>query len=118
MWLTSGTIAVKTAAELALRMAQAGPGASQWIIIRQGEPAAFKDVVPGAYTACVAPFPAEVKGMAAMGYSERHGDKLPAYCKAINVPAAPTMQNAEVAIELPPFIPDAPPPGSGSGSGK
>lgn len=118
VWLTTGAIAVKTASELGLRMAQAGPGASQWIILRQGEPAVFKDVVPGAYTACVAPFPAEVKGMAAMGYSERHGDALPAFCKTLNVAASPTMQNAEVSIELPPYIPDAPPPGSGSGSGK
>jgi RNA polymerase sigma-70 factor (ECF subfamily) len=118
VWLTSGAIAVKTAAELSLRMAQAGAGSSQWIILRQGEPAVFKDVVPGAYSVCVAPFPAEVKGMAAMGYSERHGDKLPAYCRSLTVGSAPSMQNAEVAIELPPFIPDAPPPGSGSGSGK
>ena len=121
VWLASGAIAVKTASELALRMAQAGPGSSQWIIIRQGEPAVFKEVVPGAYSVCVAPFPAEVRGMAAMGYGERHGDTLPAFCKSVNVSSGNTAQTADVAVELPPFIPDAPPPpgsGNGSGSGK
>jgi hypothetical protein len=118
VWLQSGVIVVKTASELALRMAQAGPGSSQWIIIRQGEPAVFKEVVPGAYSVCVAPFPAEVRGMAAMGYGERHGDTLPAFCKTLTVAAGNTAQSADVAVELPPFVPDAPPPGSGSGSGR
>ncbi|MBL9012751.1 MAG: carboxypeptidase regulatory-like domain-containing protein [Myxococcales bacterium] len=118
VFLATGVISVKTASELSLRMAQAGAGASQWIIIRQGEPAVFKEVVPGAYSVCVAPFPAEVRGMAAMGYSERHGDTLPAFCKSLNVASGSTAQSADVAVELPPFIPDAPPPGSGSGSGK
>ena len=116
-WLASGAIVARTATDLSLRMAAAGPGASQWIIIRNGEPAVFKEIVPGAYTACVVPFPAEVKGRAAMGYMERHGDKLPAFCKQLTIAAAPTAQNAEVVVELPPFVPDAPPPGSGSGSG-
>ncbi|MBA3461623.1 MAG: carboxypeptidase regulatory-like domain-containing protein, partial [Deltaproteobacteria bacterium] len=117
VWLTTGVIAVKTSAELGLKMAAAGPGASQWIIIRSGEPAVFKEVAPGQYSACVAPFPAEVKGMAAMGYGERHGDKLPAYCKSINVGSAPSAQSSDVPVELPPFIADPPPPGTGSGSG-
>lgn len=117
VWLTSGVIAVKTASELSLRMAGAGPGASQWVIIRSGEPAQFKEVAAGQYSACVVPFPAEVRGMSAMGYVERHGDQLPAYCKALNVAATPATQNQEVGVELPPYVPDAPPPGGGSGSG-
>lgn len=117
VWLTTGVIAVKTSAELGLKMAAAGPGASQWIIIRSGEPAVFKEVAPGQYSACVAPFPAEVKGMAAMGYGERHGDKLPAYCKSLNVGSAPSAQSTDVPVELPPFIADPAPPGGGSGSG-
>jgi protocatechuate 3,4-dioxygenase beta subunit len=116
VWLATGVFAVKSASELQLKMAAAGPGASQWIIIRNGEPAVFKEVVPGGYSACVVPFPAEVRGMAAMGYTERHGDKLPAFCKAITVAASPATQASDVAVELPPFIPDAPPPGGGSGS--
>ncbi|MBL0220441.1 MAG: carboxypeptidase regulatory-like domain-containing protein [Myxococcales bacterium] len=117
VWLTTGVIAVKTASELSLRMAAAGPGASQWVILRSGEPAAFKEVVPGQYSACVVPFPSEVRGMAAMGYSERHGDKLPAYCKVVTVNASPTTQTTEVLVEIPAMIPDPPPSGGGSGGG-
>ncbi|CAN5909104.1 hypothetical protein BH11MYX3_BH11MYX3_17810 [soil metagenome] len=118
VWLTSGVIAVKTASELSLRMAAAGPGASQWVILRNGEPATFKEIVPGQYSACAVPFPSEVRGMAAMGYSERHGDALLAYCKVVTVNAAPTTQSAEVVVEIPPMINDPAPPGGGSGSAK
>ena len=117
VWLTSGVVAATTAAELGLRMAAMGPGASQWVIIRSGEPAQFGEVVAGAYTACVVPFPAEVKGMQAMGYAERHGDELPAFCKPVAVNAAPTTQAAEVVVDIPPMIAEPPPPGAGSGAG-
>lgn len=115
-WLASGVLAGTTAAALGLELAAAGPGASQWVIIRSGEPAVFKEVTPGAYTVCLVPFPAEVKGMAAMGYGERHGDELAAYCKAVTVGAAPASQAAEVAVDIPAVITDAPPGGAGSGS--
>ena len=95
-------------------MAAAGAGASQWVIIRAGEPAKFAELSPGSYTACVVPFPAEVQGMAAMGYVERHGDKLPCFCQQLNVNAAPAEQSANVAVEIPPFIADQ--TGSGAGS--
>ena len=98
-------------------MAAAGPGAGQWVIIRNGEPARFSEVHPGNYTVCVVPFPAEVKGMAAMTYGERHGDSLMAFCAPVAVAAAPAEQATALQVDLPPFIPDAPPPGGGSGSG-
>ena len=69
--------------------------------------------MPGTYSACVVPFPAEVRGMAAMGYVERHGDKLPAFCQGVTVNAAPATQQAQVPVEIPPYIPDQ----TGSGSG-
>ena len=116
-WLASGVIAVKNQNELSLKMAGAGPGASQWLILRGGEPAVFKELTPGTYSACIVPFPSEIKGMAAMGYVERHGDALPAVCKAVNVGASPAAQSTEVVVEIPALIPDAPPPGGGSGSG-
>jgi large repetitive protein len=115
VYLASGAVTATTANELGLVMAAAGPGASQWVIVRAGEPARFTEVVPGPYSACAVPFPAEVRGMAAMGYAERHGDTLPAYCRPVTVQAAPPTQTAQLAIELPPFLDDA--PGSGSGSG-
>jgi uncharacterized GH25 family protein len=116
VWLVTGTMTASTASELSLKMAAAGPGASQWVIVRQGEPAVFTEVAPGTYSACVVPFPAEVKGMGAMGYAERHGDKLPAVCKPVIVQASPDKQGVSVPVEIPPYIPDAP-QGSGAGSG-
>ena len=113
-WLASGAIAARTASDLQLEIAAAGPGASQWVIIRAGEPAKFSEVVPGGYSACVVPFPAQVQGMGAMGYAERHGDKLPAFCQGVTVQQAPPEQQVTVPVELPPFVPDS---GSGSGSG-
>jgi hypothetical protein len=111
-WLATGTVAAKTASELSLMMAGAGAGASQWVIIRNGEPARFTEINPGAYTACVVPFPAEVQGMAAMGYVERHGDKLPAFCQPVRVQPAPDTQAVTVGVDIPPYVPD----GQGSGS--
>jgi len=117
VWLTSGVLSAATAAELSLRMAAMGPGASQWVIVRNGEPARFADVASGSYTACVVPFPAEVRGMQAMGYAERHGDELRAFCKPVSVGAAPAAQSAEILVEIPAKIEEPPPPGTGSGSG-
>jgi hypothetical protein len=113
-WLATGVIAAHSASELQLRMAAAGAGASQWVIIRQGEAAKFTEITAGTYTACVVPFPAEVQGMGAMGYVERHGDKLPAYCQPVAINASPDHQTVTVSVEIPPFIPDQ---GSGAGSG-
>ncbi len=114
--LASGTVAAKTASELSLRMAASGPSSSQWVIIRNGEPAKFNEVMPGMYSACIVPFPAEVHGMAAMGYGERHSDSLPAFCQSIRINPAPPAQSATVHVELPPFEADQTGSAAGSGS--
>ncbi len=117
-YLTSAVVAATTANELGLAMAAAGPGASQFVIVRQGEPARFGEIVPGRYTMCAVPYPAEVRGMASMGYAERHGDTLLAFCKPITVAASPTTQTTTLPVTLPPFQQDGPPgPGPGGGSG-
>jgi protocatechuate 3,4-dioxygenase beta subunit len=116
-WLASGAITASTASELSLKLAAAGPGASQRVPVRAGEPAQFTSVAPAAYTACVTPFPLEVPARAAPAYFDRHGDLLPTFCKAITVAASPDTQTAEIAVELPPFIPDGPGAGSGAGPG-
>jgi protocatechuate 3,4-dioxygenase beta subunit len=113
-WLATGTVTASTATELSLKIAALGASHTQWVVIRNGEPAHFTEVVPGSYSACIVPFPAEVRGMGAMGYQERHGDKLPAFCQPVAVGASPDSQAANVAVVIPPFIPD---PGQGSGSG-
>jgi hypothetical protein len=114
-WVASGVFTAHTANELSLRMAAAGPGHSQWVIVRRGEPAKFSELQPTTYTACVVPFPAEVQGMAAMSYVERNSDKLPAFCQQVTVGPSPVEQTVSIPVDLPPYIPDG--TGSGSGSG-
>jgi hypothetical protein len=115
VWLSTGVIVAATSRDLSLHLAAAGPGASQWIIVRGGEPASFSEVAPGAYTVCVVPFPSEIRGMGAMGYAERHGDKLPAFCKQLTVAGSPTTQSTQLAVELPAVIPE--PDGTRGGPG-
>ncbi|HEY5949898.1 MAG TPA: hypothetical protein VIV40_30600, partial [Kofleriaceae bacterium] len=113
--LISGVVAARTANDLGVRTASAGQSAMQWVIIRNGEPAKFVEVVPGNYSACVVPFPSAVQGMAAMGYIDRHGDALPAYCQRVAVAPAPDTQTTTVSVEIPPYEPDD--AGSAAGSG-
>lgn len=114
-WLASVPVTAHTLNELSLELAAAGPSASQLVIVRNGEPARFADISAGAYTVCAVPYPAEVKGMAAMGYAERHADSMLAFCKPLTVAQSPASQAAQVEVDLPPFVPDS--TGSGSGSG-
>jgi uncharacterized GH25 family protein len=112
-FLATGVVAAKTMTDLSLQIAGAGASSSQWVIIRNGEPAKFTEVVPGTYSVCVVPFPVEVQGMAAMGYAERHSDSMRAFCQSVKVNAAPSEQSTQVVVEPPPFIND----NAGSGSG-
>jgi uncharacterized GH25 family protein len=109
-WLLGGAITAKTESELRLMAAGAASGNSQRISIHGTQPAAFTDVNPSTYTACVVPLPVEVQGMAALAYMDRHGDSLPAYCQPVAVQAAPATQTVVVPVEIPPFVAD----GSGS----
>jgi protocatechuate 3,4-dioxygenase beta subunit len=104
--LVTGVIAATTARDLQLRMSSAGPGASQWAILPNGGAATFTELTAGSYSACVVPFPAEVQGMAAMAYADRHGDSLPAFCTLVVVAPQPAEQAAEVLVELPPLETD------------
>lgn len=113
VYLATGAIDAKSSNELNLALAAMPPGSSQWVIVRRGEPAHFGEVAPGVYSVCAVPFPSEVRGFGAMGYAERHGDSLLAFCKSLTVAGAPETQPAQIQVELPPFIDD----GTGSGSG-
>lgn len=117
VWLVSGVLAATTSRELSYRMAGAGAGASQWQILARGGAATFPELVPGPYTVCVVPLPAEIRGMGSMDYMEKHGDVLPTYCKQIAVAAAPATQAVDVSVEIPAMIGEAPGGGRGSGSG-
>ena len=113
VWLLSGSISATTSNDLALKVATVGPGASQWVLASMAT-AKFSTVRPGAYSMCAIPFPVEVKGMMVMmGYRERHGDSLPAFCKPVTLQPAPEQQAATIQIDLPPFVSDGP---EGSGS--
>ncbi len=112
--LSTGNITATTYNELSLQLAASGAGASQFVIVRDGEPARMDDVAPGAYTLCAVPYPAEVHGFAAMGYAQQHGDSLKAFCKGITVRSSPASQTTTLTVQLPPLEGDA---GTGSGSG-
>jgi hypothetical protein len=119
-WLVSGQLTARTASELSLRLAAVGTGASQRVVSRGGQPAQFTEVAAGPYTVCVTPYPVEVTGPTAITYANAHGDALPVYCQPANVAATPDQQSASISVEIPPFIPDPPAPGSpgpGTGSG-
>lgn len=117
-FISSGVVVARTATDLGLKMAASGPTSSQWVIIRNGEPAKFNEVIPGAYSVCIVPFPSEVQGMAAMGYADRHSDSLPAYCQQVRVQPSPAAQTASVTVEIPAFEADqAGSAGSGSATG-
>jgi hypothetical protein len=123
-WLVTGGLTAATAGELSLKVAGAGAGASSFMIINNGQPAAFTEVAPGDHTACVVPLPGEVRGLAARGYVDRHADSLAAFCRPVAVAAAPATQTVQLVVALPPYIADAPGdgpggggPGGGSGNG-
>jgi hypothetical protein len=42
----------------------------------------------------------------AMGYAMNHGNDLPAFCKQVEVKAAPVEQAVDGAVEIPPLLPD------------
>lgn len=113
-WLVGGLLSATNASDLSLKIAAAGAGTSQRVVARGADPARFTAVAPGNYSACATPYPAEVRGTAVFDYVARHSDALPAFCKPIVVAPAPNQQTAEIAVDVPPFIPD---PGAGSGSG-
>src|SRR5690242_1941332 len=69
-WLATGVLAASTESQLRLIMAGAGSGASQWVIIRKGEPAKFTEITDGAFTAGVVPSPLLVHGQIAIGFAE------------------------------------------------
>lgn len=112
VWLITGSITATTSDELALKVATVGPSASQWAIAPNAM-AKFTTLSAGAYSTCAIPFPVEVKGMMAMmGYRERHGDSLPAFCKPVTLQPAPDQQAVTVEVQAPAFVSD----GAGSGS--
>ena len=100
-----------SARELELMIAQIGEGASGLSFFIRGGPADLPELKPGAYTVCAVPFPAEVQGMGdTMAYSDREGDNLPVYCKAVTVAAEPAEQSLQLDVQVPTFVP---PPGEG-----
>jgi uncharacterized GH25 family protein len=107
-WLASGTITAGTLTELMLKLAAAGAGTSARLGVANGESKRFTDLVPGPYSVCITPLPLAVRAVAALDYMNRHSDSLATFCTAITVAPAPSTQAVDIAVELPPLIPDAP----------
>jgi protocatechuate 3,4-dioxygenase beta subunit len=109
-WLANGAVTATNARELSLQIAAAGAGASQLAISLTGGPITYSDVIAGAYTICVVPFPSDVAPSGALNYIQLHGQTLPAFCQSELVTPAPATQSATVPVMIPAN-------GSGSGSG-
>jgi hypothetical protein len=106
-WLVSGVVAATNGRDLQARMSAQAGGTSSLGIMFGGRPATYKEVVPGGYTVCASAIPAEVAGgPQAMTYLERHGDDMPVFCKPVMVAPQPKEQQAELTVEIPPFIAD------------
>jgi hypothetical protein len=110
-WLANGSITATNAHDLSLQMAASGAGTSQLAVSLIGGPIVYSEVIPGAYTLCVVPFPGDIKGAQAIGYIQLHGVTLPAFCQPEVVTPAPATQSATVPVTIPPNA------GSGAGSG-
>jgi hypothetical protein len=108
-WLANGAVSATNASGLSLQMAALGAGASQLAISLTGGPITYSEVIPGAYSICVVPFPSDIVPSAAMGYIQQHGQTLPAFCQSEVVTPAPAAQSATVQVTIPPS-------GSGAGS--
>ncbi|MGE5183966.1 MAG: hypothetical protein ACM31C_17970, partial [Acidobacteriota bacterium] len=107
-YLVTGAITAATAGQLSLALAAQGPGATQMTIARGGQPAAFTELAPGAYTACVVPLPSDLRGGAAIAYEQEHASQLEAFCAAATVAPTPPQQALQLPVEVPPMA------GSGS----
>ncbi|MCA9678522.1 MAG: carboxypeptidase regulatory-like domain-containing protein [Kofleriaceae bacterium] len=105
-WIASGQVAAKNGREVSQRLAAQGEGTSSLSIMIAGNPATFRELTPGPYTVCLLPLPSGLQGMQAMGYAQRHGEDLPAFCKQVTVTAQPTTQAMTIEVEIPEVLPD------------
>jgi len=101
-------LSARTVSGLQLEVAAHGAGANALLFTAPGLPARQENLAPGAYSVCVAPFPAEVRDRRAIAdYMGREGDNLPAFCVAAQV--GESEKTVNVPVTLPPFVP---PPGA------
>lgn len=103
-WIVSGVMSARNGKELQLKLAAQGDGFSNFSIMMTGQAAVFRELVAGNYTVCLLPLPTGVQGPQAMQYALRHGDELPAFCKAVAVTETPAEQVMIVDVEVPPII--------------
>jgi protocatechuate 3,4-dioxygenase beta subunit len=118
--LVNGAITAANANDLQHKLAGSGPGMSARSRAFGTGVASFTDIAPGAYTACVAPLPVEVRGNA-LCYATDRADTLPVFCQPVTVAADPDTQTVQVPVTVPAYTPDphcpAGPGGGGPGSG-
>lgn len=105
-WLASGAVAAANGRELQERLARQGDGMSTMAIMIAGGPATFRELTAGMYTVCLLPLPGGLQGPQAMRYAMNHGEDLPAFCRQVEVKAAPAEQQVEVEVTIPPMLPD------------
>jgi protocatechuate 3,4-dioxygenase beta subunit len=112
-WVTAATgpVTATNSRDLQLEIGRTPESSTQNGFSIGGSEAKLLDLSPRSYTVCAVPYPSEVSGMGeTMAYSEREGDKLPVYCKPVDVAESPAEQSMTIEVTLPPFVP----PGDGT----
>lgn len=106
----AGKVTARNAKQLERAIAEKGDAFSSFNIMFGGNPAMVTKLKAGTYTVCALVIPAEVQGRReTIDYMEREGDRLPAFCKTIEVADEPKEQSVEIPVTLPEYVP---PPGS------
>jgi hypothetical protein len=107
----TGPVTATNSRDLQLEIGRTPESSTQNGFSIGGSEAKLLDLSPRSYTVCAVPYPSEVSGMGeTMAYSEREGDKLPVYCKPVDVAESPAEQSMTIEVTLPPFVP----PGDGT----
>ncbi len=99
-----GTLSATNAKELEQKTLALEAGQSSFGMGIAGQPAKITKLAPGTYTICASPFPAEV-GVDVEDYLVREGDRLPVFCKGLQIGATPKEQAIDIAVEIPAFVP-------------
>ncbi len=99
-------VTATTAKEMSQQMANRDGGYSSFGMSMAGRPAVIRDLSPGNYTVCAAPYPNEVQGMRpTLDYMEREGDNMKIFCRGVTVTEQPEQQEVVIPVEVPAFVP-------------
>jgi hypothetical protein len=105
VYLLEGEYQIKDTLELNVVLADLGDRFSAWSISLEGKPAVVSGLMPGNYTTCVIPFPAELATIdEILDYREREGDNMLAFCAPVVLDGSTQELSVSVDITVPTFV--------------